>query len=59
MDLNAITTASKDSLANMSTTTVIISYKSVKSLNNSETLKLGKNGSSRTSMRMRKKTFKV
>ena len=59
MDLNAITTASKDSLANMSTTTVIISYKSVKSHNNLETLKLGNNGSSHTSMKMRRKMSKV
>ena len=59
MDLNAITTASKDSLANMSTTTVIISYKSVKSHNNLETLKLGNNGSSHISMKMRRKMSKV
>ena len=59
MDLNAITTVSRDSLANMSTTTIIISYKSVRSLNNLETLKLGNNGSSRISMRMRRKMSKV
>ena len=59
MDLNAITTASKDSSASMSTTTVTISYKIVRYHNNLETLRLGNNGSSRTSMRMRRKMSKV